>query len=116
MFTFLQIAQLFSSLSFMVYGSSCLFSETMKIEFKRYQASELRVLTGVLQILASLSLLAGLIYPILSLPGSLGLCLMMMGALFVRFKIKDPLISSLPAFVYMLLNGFLFWQRLSSFT
>ncbi len=76
----------------------------MRSEFSRYQLPHLRILTGCLQIAASLGLLLGYWFPACALFASLGLCLMMLVALRVRLKIKDPFSGFLQALACLLLN------------
>lgn len=96
-----------SSLSFLFYGIHCLKSDYMKQEFKRYGLENFRVLTGVLQILGSLGLLAGLEYKLILQLSSLGLAILMFSGLVVRIKIKDRLIQTLPALILLLVNSIL---------
>lgn len=79
----------------------------MKQEFKRYGLENFRVLTGVLQILGSLGLLAGLEYKLILQLSSLGLAILMFSGLVVRIKIKDRLIQTLPALILLLVNSIL---------
>ena len=95
---------LISSFSFIGYGIGCLVSEKMKQEFKRYGPEKLRVTTGALEILGGTGLLVGLQIPIILKISSAGLALLMFCALFVRAKINDRVIQSLPALVLMLVN------------
>jgi hypothetical protein len=87
---------LFSSLSFLGYGLSCLFSAYQKAEFQRYQLSARRNLVGCLQCAAAVGLIA-----------AGGLALMMLVALGVRVRIKDSLPQMLPAAGYLVLNAYL---------
>jgi hypothetical protein len=65
------------------------------------------VVTGTLQVGAAVGLVAGYIYPLCALLASVGLSLMMIVAIGVRLKIKDPLGGFLQAFVCFLLNAFI---------
>ncbi len=76
----------------------------MQREFERYRLKKLRVLTGVLQVLASLVLLLGLVNQIFASLGALFLSVMMLVALFVRLRIRDPWLSMIPAAVYLAIN------------
>jgi uncharacterized membrane protein YphA (DoxX/SURF4 family) len=98
-----------SSLTFILYGLLCLFTNHMKTEFKRYGLSQLRTLTGILELLGGIGLLVGHFYaPLISLSAA-GLALLMLLGIIVRLKTKDPLIQILPAFLLMLINlGILF--------
>ena len=62
----------------------------------------------MLQIAAGIGLIAGYAYPICALLSAMGLSLMMLVALWVRVKIKDPLGGFLQALVCLLLNLFVF--------
>ncbi|MEO7457574.1 MAG: DoxX family protein [Gemmatimonadaceae bacterium] len=55
------------------------------------------VVVGVLKVGAALALVAGIFYHILVLPAALLLCVLMLGALAMHFRIHDPLRKSLPA-------------------
>jgi uncharacterized membrane protein YkgB len=98
---------LFSSLSFLGYGLSCLFSAYQKAEFQRYQLSARRNLVGCLQCAAAVGLIAGLFFPWVGQAAAGGLALMMLVALGVRVRIKDSLPQMLPAAGYLVLNAYL---------
>ncbi|MBL9169122.1 MAG: DoxX family protein [Verrucomicrobiales bacterium] len=106
---------LFSALSFLAYGSACFVSSQMRREFERYHLGSQRKLVGGLQVLAGMGLLAGLSYPWMGQAASAGLALMMMIAVGVRIRIKDTLLQTLPALIYLALNGYLslgaFWSE-----
>lgn len=104
----LEVAQAISAAGFLGYGVACLVTRRMRKEFARYQVPELRMLTGALQIAAGIGLVVGYAYPISALVASLGLSLMMLVALWVRFRIKDPFSGFLQALVCFLLNLFVF--------
>ncbi len=83
----------------------------MRKEFDRFGLSQTqRIITGIAQMLGALGLLLGLFYPILGLIATLGLSLLMLMGFAVRLKIKDKLRESLPSFLFMILNGYLFWE------
>lgn len=97
----------FDALSFLVYGVGCfVFAHTAQ-EFMRYGMPGQRLLVGTLQLCAVAGLLAGLRYPWMGHAAAAGLTLMMMVALGVRLKIKDTLLQSAPAVLYLLLNAYL---------
>jgi hypothetical protein len=99
-----------NALAFLYYGYNCLFSEKMYAEFNRFQLSVGQLkLTGILQIMGALGVLAGLYLPLLGLMASAGLSLLMLLGFGVRLKIKDSLLLSAPSFIFMLLNGYLSW-------
>jgi uncharacterized membrane protein YkgB len=100
---------LFSAVSFFGYGSACFFSPYMKREFDRYRLGSQRMLVGGLQVCAALGLVAGLSQPWMGRAASAGLALMMLVAVGVRFRIKDTLLQTVPALVYLALNAYLCW-------
>lgn len=100
-----------SSASFAWYGLSCLSSQAMVVEFERFRLARYRVLTGVLQVAASVGLVAGLLIGVRGRPlliaSAGGLTIMMLLALLVRRRIKDPLFAAVPALLFFLLNAFI---------
>lgn len=98
---------LFSVISFLGYGSACFLLTSFKTEFERYGLAAQRPLVGALQLGAALGLVAGLDQPWIGLAASGGLALMMLVAVGVRIKIKDPLPRTTPAVLYLALNAYL---------
>lgn len=83
----------------------------MKQEFSRYGLPHQRKLIGILQIVGSAGLFIGMFTgPVLSLIALAGLTVLMSMGVLVRIKIKDPWPAILPAFIYALLCGFLFYD------
>lgn len=104
---------LISSFSFYAYVISYFISPHMKNEFKRFNLEKIGLLTIVLEFFGATGLLVGLIYnPILS-AASLGLFLLMFCGLAVRIKLKDSVLISLPAFLFMILNLFIFLDSIN---
>ncbi|BFP41739.1 hypothetical protein FGF1_25840 [Flavobacteriaceae bacterium GF1] len=87
----------------------------MLTEFKRYGLDNYRRLTGGLQILGALALLAGLFYSPLAITGSAGLSVLMFMGLTVRIYLRDSFIQSAPALFYALLNMMLFLAMFNVF-
>jgi hypothetical protein len=110
-----EAAQVLSALGFAGYGIGCLTMTRMEAEFLRFRMPHMRIPTGVLQIAASAGLFLGLPYPVLALPAALGLCLMMLCAMWVRLRIKDPFSGFLQALVCFVLNLYVFQARLLEF-
>ena len=98
---------LFSALSFLGYGSACFFSSYMKDEFVRYRLGSQRLLVGGLQWCAGIGLLAGLSQPWMGQAAAGGLALMMLVAVVVRIRIKDSVLQTIPALLYLALNAWL---------
>lgn len=110
MFASLKVALiLFSAISFAGYGLACFGSGYMKREFERYRLGSQRALIGVLQLVGAAGLLAGLNEPWAGRWSAAGLALMMLLAVGVRIKIKDSLVQTTPALIYLVLNVYL-WR------
>ena len=62
-------------------------------------------LVGAIKILLAIALIAGIWFPLLIPPAAIGMGLMMLGAVAMHVKIKDPLQKSLPATGIALLCG-----------
>ena len=102
-----------SSASFAFYGMGCLISEQMVPEFERYRLGKFRTITGVLQVAASIGLIAGYFYRPLLLVSAGGLATMMFLAVLVRLRIRDPLYMAIPALVLGGINAFIVWSTLA---
>ncbi len=102
------IAKVLSIALFGWYGMSCLLSARMVGEFERYRLARFRVLTGTLQVAASLGTIAGQFYPPILLCSAGGLATMMFLAVATRIRIRDPLYAAIPALVLCVLNLFIF--------
>jgi len=105
----LTILTLFSALSFIFYGLSCLTSKRMAIEFNRFGLSKnQRNLTGVFQLLGGSGLALGYYISVpLAAISAFGLAALMFLGFGVRLKIRDSVVLSAPALMYALLNLFL---------
>ena len=79
----------------------------MKREFDRYGLGSQRTLVGGLQMCAAIGLLAGLSQPWMGRSAAAGLALMMLVAVSVRIRIKDTLLQTIPALIYLALNAYL---------
>ncbi|CAN5910820.1 hypothetical protein BH11GEM2_BH11GEM2_28080 [soil metagenome] len=101
------LVQALSLLAFGFYGALTLLSRDMAAEFERYGLGRLRVFIASFQIVGSLGLLAGFYSRPLLLVSALGFTTMMLLALLVRVRIRDPLVAMIPAFVLMCLNLYL---------
>jgi len=102
-----EIAQGISALLFIAYGLSCFLSKEMIAEFDRYLLAKLRVLTGVLQIAGGFGLIVGYFNRPILLFSAAGLAVMMFLALVTRYRIRDSIVASLPAFSLFALNAYL---------
>jgi len=71
---------------------------SMKEEFAAYGLPETAVyVVGFFKLLFATFLLAGLWLPALVKPGAAGMALLMLGAVAMHIKVKDPVRKSLPA-------------------
>ena len=107
--TFLNILIIISSVSFLIYGISYFTTTNMKIEFKRFGLEKFGALTAILEILGALGLLLGIRFHPILLISSGGLAILMFLGVIVRIKMKDSLLISTPATIYMLLNACIFF-------
>ncbi len=104
---------LLSSLSFLGYGISYFKSTEMKLEFKRFGLEKFGAPTATLEVLGGIGLLVGIKFNPILLISAGGLALLMLLGVVVRMKIKDSLLVSLPAIIFMALNGYLFFISLT---
>lgn len=102
-----RLIQLFLILSFLLYGASCFLSTHISQEFRRFQMSRWRRLTGALQIASCLGLVLGFYVPIFTSLSALLLTVMMLVALAVRIRLRDTALMTAPAIIYFLLSLFL---------
>lgn len=80
-------------------------ASSMKAEFKAYGLSEAMVyLIGTLKVVSALCLMISIWVPSLALPAASLMAVLMLGAIFMHFKVKDALLKSLPAFIFLLLS------------
>lgn len=93
-----------SSILFLWYGLTTLFSGGMIDDFSRFGLSQYRRMTGGFEVLGALGLLGGLIAPSLIVVSAAGLSLMMLLGVVTRVRVRDPWVQTLPAMVLMLLN------------
>ena len=81
----------------------------MKNEFKRFRLEKFGLLTALLEIAGAIGLLAGLYSTPILLMSSGGLALLMLLGLIARIRVKDSIWVSLPAFLFMVLNAYIFY-------
>jgi quinol-cytochrome oxidoreductase complex cytochrome b subunit len=79
-------------------------AKNMKDEFAVYGLSETAMYgVGFLKILFAVLLIAAIWLPVLTLPASLGLAVLMLGAIVLHFRAGDPASKSLPAGTVLIL-------------
>ncbi len=107
--------QLFIIISFLAYGASCILSKKAVDEFKRYKLSHLRLFVGISQITLSLLMCVGFYFKPLLLVSSFGFTVMMIVAIYVRRKLKDSILLTIPSIIYFLLSLFLFYHCVNKY-
>ena len=107
-----QFIIIFISLSFIAYALNALFSKKMRDEFKRWGFHKYRVLLSYIQLLSALFFFLSLFYPFLVIYCSSVFFIMMLGAIFVRIRIKDSFLDTLPALLYFFLNAIILYIEL----
>ena len=100
----LRVAVWFSGVAFLVYGVLCFFSASMASDFHRFGLDDLRVLTGVLELLGGAGLLVGLRWWPALWVSSGGLALLMLIAFVIRMRMGDGVGVSVPSFSLMVVN------------
>jgi len=103
-----------SSLVFLSYGVACLALDGMKRDFARFGLARLRVLTGTLEVLGALGLIAGQVWPPLVPASAGGLALMMLIGVGTRVRVLDSFAQTLPALALMGVNLFIVWYALGT--
>mgnify|MGYP001200131297 CR=1 FL=1 len=111
--TCIKIIILFISFSFLLYGFSALLSKNMKAEFERWGFQKYRLLISCTQLLCGFCLLLSFIYQFLLIYSTSILFIMMLGAVFVRIRIKDSFLEILPALIYLFLNAIMIYMEIS---
>ena len=81
-------------------------------EYERWGYQKYRIQIAILQLLAGLGLLIGSSFPVLIALISSSLFTMMMVAVFIRIRIKDTIINTLPAVFYAILTFIIFYNSL----
>ena len=81
-------------------------AKTLEQEFSAYGLPDAAFyVVGTLKILSAVLLIAGMWYPALVLPAAAVVAVLMVGALVMHRKVKDPAIKSLPAFLMLLMSA-----------
>jgi hypothetical protein len=76
----------------------------MKSEFNRWGISKFRKIVGCAQLTGGFGLLAGFYFPLMTVLSSLGLTVLMLLGFILRLIVKDGIIKSSPAFIYIIIN------------
>jgi hypothetical protein len=79
-------------------------AQNMRQEFEVYGLPAwLMGIVGFLKIVMACMLILGVWIPILTQPAAIGMAVLMLGAVVMHFKIRDPIKKSLPAFTLLVL-------------
>jgi len=111
-----KILRVFSGGSHFIYGILALTQPFYIDEFIRFGFSDQRVLIAVFQMIAGIGIILGFYKVKLTQISSAILTIMMIGALTTRILIKDDFVQSLPAFLYMSINSFIFIKSIKGIT
>ena len=98
--------------SFLSYGVTYFISDKMKSEFSRFGLAKFGTLVATLEILGAMGLFVGYFVKPIFLLSAGGLSLLMLLGVLTRVKIRDDFKLIIPAFFFMLLNGYLFFTNL----
>ncbi|MBT8400067.1 MAG: DoxX family protein [Rhodothermia bacterium] len=87
-------------------------AESLQAEFAAYGLPEWTFyLVGGLKIVAGIALIVGIWYPPLVMPAALVVTILMIGALAMHAKVKDPPKKSLPAFLVLVMSVAILFLR-----
>ena len=83
-------------------------AKTLLEEFKVYGLSEtFCYAVGFFKVVLAILLIIAIWFPVLKQPASLGLATLLLGSLAMHIKVKDPLLKSFPATLFLLLCVFI---------
>jgi len=108
-----EILEIFSALSFIFYGIMSFTSNIMKSEFNRWGISKFRIIVGIAQLSGGFGLLLGFYFPIMTVLSSLGLTVLMFLGFILRLIVKDGIVKSSPAFIYIIIILYILLNNLN---
>jgi hypothetical protein len=80
-------------------------ASSMEEEFATYGLSKnAMIIVGTLKSLFALLLLISIFFPVTEYTGAVGIAVLMTGAIFMHFKIGDPIKKSFPAALFLVLS------------
>jgi hypothetical protein len=80
-------------------------ANNMKEEFEAYGLSEVFMkIIGTIKVLLSILLIASIWYYPLENIAAIGIAILMLGAVSMHIKVKDPIVKSLPAGTFLILS------------
>ena len=81
---------------------------SMQEEFEVYGLSKaMMFMVGTLKVLSAIVLVLSIWYPFLAIPASAAIGFLMIGAIWMHLRVRDPLKRSLPAAILFLLSAFI---------
>ena len=79
-------------------------AKTLAEEFVTYGLPKwMFFLVGMLKVGLSIALVLAIWFPLLLQPSSIGLAILLLGSIIMHLKIKDPIIKSYPALLFLVL-------------
>lgn len=88
-------------------------AKSLKEEFAAYGLPDIAFyVVGILKVGSAVLLLAGIWVPALVLPAAAIVAVLMVGALVMHVKVKDPVMKSLPAFLMLVMSASLCYLAL----
>lgn len=88
-------------------------AKSLKEEFQAYGLPHwMYILVGTLKLTVALLLIVGFYFPFTVAPAAGLLIVLMLGALAMHIKVKDPIKRSVPAFLMLVMSTFLFLTNL----
>lgn len=82
-------------------------AENLREEFRVYGLPNwFMVVIGISKVALACCLIAGFLYPALTRPAAMGMALLMLGAIAMHLKVRDPLLKSLPAVAMLAMSLF----------
>ena len=80
-------------------------AKSMKEEFEAYGLPLwFMKLIGFLKLTLASLLIAGIFVPVLIKPAAIGMAVLMLGAVTMHIRVKDPVVKSFPAFTFLVLS------------
>ncbi|WP_213523113.1 DoxX family protein [Nonlabens sp.] len=80
-------------------------ASSMEEEFAAYGLSKnVMIIVGTLKSIFALLLISSIGFPAIEYIGAVGIATLMAGAIFMHFKIKDPIKKSFPAALFLVLS------------
>lgn len=89
---------------FLAYGTHTLFLGGMVADFERFGLRRIRRLTGLLELLGAVGLIAGLLAPVFLVPSASALAALMLAGIATRIRARDAFALSLPALAMVAIN------------